>query len=155
MWRSVQNATNPQPRDEVSQSLPNLRSMPNYRVDRQACHSVLCHKRVARQWLVRDVARVPSARHIQGHADAAKSLKLEDVDWDNVDWETYDWRDYVDDVPGPAFKHTQDALEWETVCTQISSFASTYVGKKQCQSLEIARTLDRALVCSTCLLDAL
>jgi len=147
--------TDSQQRDEVSQFLTLLRSMLSYRIDRQACHSVLCHKRVAQRWPVRDVAGVPSARQIKGQASSAKSVKLEDVDWDNVDWDTYDWRDYVDDVPGPAFQHTQQALEWETVCTHISSFASTYVGKKQCQNLEIARNLDRALVCSACVLATL
>lgn len=117
--------------------------------DRAACGRIVPRNAfVAVPCLGRKVHRFPRATHNKPHASSAEPVKLEEVDWDSVDWDTYDWRDYVDDAPGPAFKHTLQALEWEAVCKQIASFASTFVGKKQCQNIEIARTLDRALVCT-------
>eukprot|EP00892_Ulva_mutabilis_P010253 jgi/Ulvmu1/75/UM001_0078.1 len=111
----------------------------------QGCRSAQRYSRVALKQRLRQCSRAPAKRQTRVQASAAAKNKLDDVDWDKVDWDTYDWRDYVDDAPGPAFLHTQQALEWGTVCTHIAAFASTFVGKKRCQAMEIARTRDRAL----------
>lgn len=50
-----------------------------------------------------------------------------------------------DDLPdgspvGPAFAATLNMLEWDKICASVSQFASTHIGKKRCQALQIPPT---------------
>lgn len=112
----------------------------------QGCSSARGHAPTTVQQRLLQCSRIHSNTKAQAQGGTAAAKNLEDVDWDNVDWDTYDWRDYVDDAPGPAFLHTQQALQWDAVCKHISAFASTSVGKKRCLDIEIARTRERATV---------
>lgn len=43
-------------------------------------------------------------------------------------------------------KHTLKVLGWESVCTHVSLFASTHLGRFRCQHLEIASNLEESEV---------